>query len=119
MFVGNAAWKAFKVILQGQITSLEPYTESVPFMTTLWVYETAIKDNHHWGSSGHGRGSNSYNIFVACSIFSLLSANFGIVKFFKRGPVRFLPSTGTLDGFLALQSLAKLPPSSLSFSSTA
>ena len=78
MFVGNAAWKAFKVILQGQITSLEPYTESVScvyIMTTLWVYEAAIKENHRWGSSGHGRGSNSYNIFVACSIVSLLSAN--------------------------------------------
>ena len=108
MLHGREEWKANKLTLKNQINTLEPYTESLPcvyILMTLWVYEASIKENDRWGTSGHGRGSYSYKIFFASSVFSLLSSNFGIMKFFKSGPVRFLPALGLLDGYLAPKTL--------------
>ena len=108
MLQGKEEWKDFKLVLQNQIGTLEPYTESLPcvyILITLWVYEATVKENDKWGTKGNGRNSYSYKIFYASSVISILSANFGIVKFFKNGPVRFLPTTGLLDGFLAPKTL--------------
>ena len=92
ILLGKEEWKANKLTLKNQINTLEPYTESLPcvyILMTLWVYEASIKENDRWGTSDHGRDSYSYKIFFASSVLSLFSANLGIIKFFKSGPVRF------------------------------
>ena len=108
MLLGKEEWKTSKLTLTNQINTLEPYTESLPcvyILMTLWVYEANIKENDRWGTSGHGRDSYSYKIFFASSVFSIFSSNFGIIKFFKSSPVRFLPAVGPLDGYLAPKTL--------------
>ena len=49
--------------------------------------------------------SMSYVIFMSAYISSILISSFGMIKFFKNGPVEFLPSDGKLDGYLSWKSL--------------
>ena len=46
-----------------------------------------------------------YVIFMSAYISSILISSFGMIKFFKNGPVEFLPSDGKLDGYLSWNSL--------------
>ena len=46
--VGKEEWKTSKLTLKSQITTLEPYTESLPcvyILVTLWAYEASVKEN--------------------------------------------------------------------------
>jgi hypothetical protein len=46
-----------------------------------------------------------YVVFMSAYISSVLISSFGMIKFFKNGPVEFLPSDGKLDGYLSWNSL--------------
>ena len=48
MLLGKEEWKTSKLTLKSQITTLEPYTESLPcvyILVTLWAYEASVKEN--------------------------------------------------------------------------
>ena len=101
---GEERWMQEKKIFDSRIGTLEPYTESLPavlILTVVWVTEAKIKENEEdWPSETDDRTKLSYIIWVSAYVSSIMTASFGMIKFFKNGPVEFLPSTGKLDGYL-------------------
>jgi len=99
---GEERWRGEKKTFDSRIGTLEPYTESLPaviILSAIWVTETKIKGNEDWDSEGD-RTSLPYIIWVSAYVSSIMTASFGMIKFFKNGPVEFLPSTGKFDGYL-------------------
>ena len=103
---GEERWREEKKMFDSRIGTLEPYTESLPallILSAVWVTETKIKENKDWDSETE-RTSLPYIIWVSAYVSSIMTASFGMIKFFKNGPVKFLPSTGILDGYLTWKS---------------
>merc|ERR1719361_1566157 len=52
-------------------------------------------------------GSNSIKFYIIFSL-SLLTGSLGMTKFWKTGPLKFLPSRGPVKGFLTVQFILTL-----------
>ena len=91
-----------------KIGTLEPFTESIPSMYIIilvGLYEQFVKENEAWTREVDGRGSPGHVLYISAIVSSIFTANFGLIKFFKNGPTRFLPTVGLLDGLLTWKTL--------------
>ena len=99
---GESRWREEKRLYDTRIGTLEAYTESLPavlILTAVWVADTEIRDNNDWDTEG-GKSSWSNIIWLSAYVSSILTASFGMIKFFKHGPVEFLAGYLTLKSFL-------------------
>ena len=101
ILTGRDEWRTWKRILDEKVALLEPFTESLPslyILTTIWQYERYIVKSFEWKKKD--------GWITASILSSMVSSSFGIIKFFKNGPTRFLPSKGCLNGYFTLKSIA-------------
>ena len=104
ILTGQDGWRTLKRILDTQIATLEPYIESMPSTFTYAIIMTAelwAKRNLAFQHMGDEENNTIFhtNFFIFTATSSVLVSNFGVVKFFKNGPTRFLSSDGPLSGF--------------------
>ena len=113
LLIGSESWKEMRVMLDQKISTLEPFTESIPCMyITLLVglYERFVKSNIDEIDEvdENYRGSPGHVLYISAIVSSIFAANFGMIKFFKNGPTRFLPTVGPLDGLLTWKAILTL-----------
>ena len=99
-------WKEMKEELDTQVCTLEPYMESMPSLVvylTIFAVEGLVKNNAEFDNTDgpEGNDSWSHHLFMTSLISSFFLSSFGIIKFFKNGPIRFLDSCGFLSGFIS------------------
>ena len=92
-------------MLDQKISTLEPFTESIPSMyitISVGLYERFVKSNVDEidEADEYYRGGPGHVLYTSAIVSSIFAANFGMIKFFKNGPTRFLPTVGPLDGLL-------------------
>ena len=90
-----------------RIGTLEPFTESIPSMyiiTMVGLYEKLVKGNKAWTREVEGSGSPGHVLYISAIVSSIFTANFGLMKFFKNGPTRFLDGLFTWKTFLTFLS---------------
>ena len=104
ILTGQEGWRTLKRSLDTQIATLEPYIESMPSTftyATIMTTELWAKKNLAFQHMGDEEKNTIFhtNFFIFTATSSVLVSNFGVVKFFKNGPTRFLSSEGPLSGF--------------------
>ena len=106
--MGSENWRELKTTMEQQIGTLEPFTESIPSMYIIVVvglYESFVKNNKAWTKEVEGAGSLGHVLYISAIVSSMFAATFGMIKFFKSGPTRFLPKVGMLDGLITWKTL--------------
>ena len=106
--MGLENWRELKATMDQRIGTLEPFTESIPSMyiiVMVGLYEKFVKGNKAWTREVDGGGSSGHVLYISAIVSSIFVANFGLIKFFKNGPTRFLPRVGLLDGLLTWKAL--------------
>ena len=103
LLIGSENWRGLKATMDQRIGTLEPFTESIPSMyiiVMVGLYEKFVKENKVWTREVEGGGCPEHVLYISAIVSSIFTANFGLIKFFKNGPTRFLPRIGLLDGLL-------------------
>ena len=107
LLIGSENWRELKATLDQRIGTLEPFTESIPSMyiiTMVGLYEKLVKGNKAWTREVEGSGSPGHVLYISAIVSSIFTANFGLMKFFKNGPTRFLDGLFTWKTFLTFLS---------------
>ena len=107
LLIGSESWKEMRATLDQKISTLEPFTESIPSMyiaLSVILYERFVKSKGDEANEKY-RGSPGHVLYISAIVSSIFAANFGMIKFFKNGPTRFLPTVGPLDGLLTWKAL--------------
>merc|ERR1719400_1158261 len=90
---GNSQWRTEKEKLEKEVSSLEPFLESVPqvhiiLMVTIGAYGRTVDPEAP--------------LAIATFSLSVFSAAFGITKFFSVGPCRLIPYDKINLGFFLM-----------------
>jgi len=96
--IGQTLLRPEKKRLERNISSLEPYLESIPqvlIQTSIMIQLRLDREEFRviFGSS---------TFFLISYSLSIFSATFGLAKFLKSGPCHLIPSEGYFDGYLTL-----------------
>merc|ERR1711971_403235 len=92
---GNSQWRIEKEKLEKEVGSLEPFLESIPQVHLILLIV----------GTGIGGRFGIYNSSLQCSLtfsLSVISACFGMSKFFNVGPARLIPYDKMNLGFFVL-----------------
>jgi len=93
-------WETKRGYIHRSVASLEPFLESLPQLIKTCIY-VFFRQKHSEDPSNNP--FSEINFYISISI-SAVASIFGIVRFFKVGPMAFLPQVGPLDGLLTLKS---------------
>ena len=106
---GKTGWRDRREYYTRNISTLEPFLESLPQLVIKSCIWTFFKQRNLENIQGNNNplfsdGVEAYFFYFSICL-SALGTILGVVRFFKDSPVRFLPQTGPLDGFFTLKYL--------------
>ena len=96
IFKGDPTYVIEKNTLERDVSTLEPFLESVP---TVWITTVILAKQLESGNSGAISSGDNYIIFVTSFTLSVISSSIGITKFLKVGPCKIFPEGGCCLGY--------------------
>ena len=100
--VGKSDWVKKRSYYMRNISTFEPFIESVSQLIIKLCIWTFFHQDHLEKFQGDVnplfKETWEQHFFVLTTCVSGLASVLGIIRFFKEGPVRFLPQTGALNG---------------------
>jgi len=99
---GKPDWKKKRAYYMRNISTFEPFVESITQLIIKLCIWTFFNQNHLEQFQGDTnplfKKTWEQHLFVFTTCVSGIASVLGIIRFFKDGPVRFLPQTGALNG---------------------
>ena len=107
MLARRPVWRTRRAYFNTNISTIEPFMESLAQLVIkigIWTFFVQDHMESHQGAENplFDKGWEA-NFFYFTTFVSALASVMGIVRFFKDGPVRFLPQAGPLGGLFTLK----------------
>ena len=105
--VDNPEWVKRRAYYMRNISTFEPFVESIAQLIIKLCIWTFYLQDHLEKFQGKVNplfeDSSPPPFFIFTTIVSGLASILGITRFFKEGPVKFLPQNGVMNGLLTFK----------------